>query len=546
MTGVSPNAGSTTGGTSVTITGTNFTGATLVEFGTIGANFTVNSATSITATTGQHAAGTFDVLVTNASGQSVATSADQFTFSAPPPAPVVSTVNPNSGPTAGGTSVVIGGSHLTGATSVKFGSVAATALVVNSDNQVTATAPAGSGTVDITVVTAGGTSATSSSDHFTYNNGMPTLTGLSPASGPAAGGASVTITGTNFSGVTQVSFGTFAVSFNVVNSTTINATTPEGAGTVDVTVTTGAGTTAITAADQYTYTGAPPAPSVTSVFPNFGAVAGGTVITLGGGNFVGVTAVKFGGVNATSFALQPGSTGNMSAVAPAGVAGPVDVTVTNAGGTSTISSADVYTYSGSATAPAMGSITPTSGPAAGGTVVTLTGAGFSGATAVKFGAQAATNVQVRNDEVIVATSPAGSGVVDISVTTPLGTSEATSGDQFTYSGTSAQPQVTQVNPNSGPPAGGTTVTITGVYFTGETGVKFGATSATFQGQQHDGDRFATVPAGSGTIDITVTTASRNQCDGHGGPLHLPTSRDRARRRSPRSVPRAAQRRAGRR
>ena len=149
--------------------------------------------------------------------------------------------------------------------------------MVNSDNQITATSPAGSGTVDITVVAAEGTSATGSADKFTYSNAAPTLTGLSPSSGPGAGGTSVTITGTNFNGVTGVFFGTLFAGFSTVNSTTINATAPEGAGTVDVTVVTGTGTTAITAADQFTYTSAPPAPTVTSVFPNFGAVAGGTV-----------------------------------------------------------------------------------------------------------------------------------------------------------------------------------------------------------------------------------------------------------------------------
>ena len=235
-----------------------------------------------------------------------------------------------------------------------------------------------------------------------------TATGLAIAGRAVrVGGTSVTITGTNLNGVTGVVFGTLFAGFSSINSTTIQATSPEGAGTVDVSVVTSAGTTAITAADQFTYTSPPPAPTVTSVFPNFGAVAGGTVITLGGGNFVGVTAVKFGNTNATSFCSQAGSTGNMKpGAAPAGrLAGPVDVTVVNGGGTSPISSADVYTYSGTASAPAIGSITPTSGPAAGGTVVTISGAGFSGATAVKFGTQLATNISVHNDEVMTATSP---------------------------------------------------------------------------------------------------------------------------------------------
>ena len=85
------------------------------------------------------------------------------------PIPTVSGVSPTSGSTVGGTTVTITGTNLTGVTAVKFGSANATGFTVNSDTQITATAPARSaGSVDITVTTAGGTSATSTSDQFTY------------------------------------------------------------------------------------------------------------------------------------------------------------------------------------------------------------------------------------------------------------------------------------------------------------------------------------------------------------------------------------------
>ena len=84
-------------------------------------------------------------------------------------APTVIAVSPTSGPTSGNTLVVITGTNLTGATAVKFGSTNATAFTINSATQITATSPAGSaGTVDITIITAGGTSVTSTLDHFTY------------------------------------------------------------------------------------------------------------------------------------------------------------------------------------------------------------------------------------------------------------------------------------------------------------------------------------------------------------------------------------------
>jgi hypothetical protein len=165
VTGINPTSGPTTGGTSVAITGTNFTGATAVDFGSTAAtSFTVNSATSITATS-PAGTGTVDVTVTTPAGTSATSSADQFTYVA---GPTVTSINPNSGLTTGGTPVAITGTGFTGATAVKFGSTAATSFTVNSATSITATSPAGTGTVDVTVTTSFGTSATSSADQFTY------------------------------------------------------------------------------------------------------------------------------------------------------------------------------------------------------------------------------------------------------------------------------------------------------------------------------------------------------------------------------------------
>ena len=192
----------------------------------------------------------------------------------PPPLnnpPTVSAVNPASGPVAGGTSVTITGTNLTGAALVHFGTSAATSLTVVSGTEITATSPAGSaGTVDVTVTTPSGTSATSSSDQFAYEAspppppvGAPTVTGISPSSGPASGGTSVTITGTNLTGATSVDFGTgAATSFAVVSDTKITAISPAGiAGTLDVRVTTPAGTSATGSADQFTYEVPTPPPA---------------------------------------------------------------------------------------------------------------------------------------------------------------------------------------------------------------------------------------------------------------------------------------------
>ena len=172
VTGVSPSSGPTGGGTSVTITGTTFTGATAVKFGaTDAASFTVNNSTTITATSPSHAAGTVDITVTTPPGTSATSGADQFTFIA---APTVTSVVPNFGPVTGGTSVAITGTVFTGATAVQFGATNAASFTVNTSTSITATSPVGSlGTVDITVTTPGGTSATSGADQFTYVSILP-------------------------------------------------------------------------------------------------------------------------------------------------------------------------------------------------------------------------------------------------------------------------------------------------------------------------------------------------------------------------------------
>ncbi len=121
------------------------------------------------------------------------------------PSPTVTSISPTTGPAAGGTSVTITGTNLSGATAVDFGSNAAT-ITADSANSITATSPAGTGTVDVTVTTSNGTSATSPADQFTYVP-APTVTNVSPSAGPTGGGTSVTITGTNLGGASAVDFG---------------------------------------------------------------------------------------------------------------------------------------------------------------------------------------------------------------------------------------------------------------------------------------------------------------------------------------------------
>ena len=103
-------------------------------------------------------------------------------------------------------------------------------------------------------------------------------------------------------------------------------------------------------------------------------------------------------------------------------------------------------------APVVTSISPTSGPAAGGTTVTITGSGFTGATAVDFGTTPATSFTINNDGSISAVDPAGTGTVDVTVVGPYGTSPTTAADQFTYTNVTA-PTISSVVVNGDNPNG---------------------------------------------------------------------------------------------
>jgi alpha-tubulin suppressor-like RCC1 family protein len=166
---------------------------------------------------------------------------------------------------------------------------------------------------------------------------LPTVTGVSPIEGSSVGGTHVTITGTGFSGVTEVHFGANAATeFTVESTTTIKAVAPAGTGTVPVTVTIPGGTSGQTPASDFSYT-----PIVTGVTPATGSQEGGTKVVIAGSNFEGVTAVKFGGVAAPSFKVE--STTEVTAVSPPGL-GTEDVTLVGPGGESQATPADHFVY----------------------------------------------------------------------------------------------------------------------------------------------------------------------------------------------------------
>lgn len=238
----------------MTITGTNFTEASAVRFGTaVATSFTVNSATSITAVS-PPGHGPVNVTVTIPAGTSPTSPADQFNYVAP----VITKLKPASGTVLGGTTVTITGTNFVGITGVEFGSTPASSFTVKSSTTITAVSPAveTAQKVNVILATTGGTSAISTADRYSFK---PAVTNVSPNTGPTTGGTSVTITGLGFAlgtKTTKFKFGTTSgTSVNCTSSTTCTVVSPaHAAGIVDVkTVVNLVTSTKNAPADQFTY-----------------------------------------------------------------------------------------------------------------------------------------------------------------------------------------------------------------------------------------------------------------------------------------------------
>jgi len=173
-----------------------------------------------------------------------------------------------------------------------------------------------------------------------------------------------------------------------------------------------------------------PPPAVTKLSPKRAGVGGGEHFTITGTDFVGVTAVKFGSTSSPSVNVVSPAT--IVATTPNTPAGVVDVTVTNRFGTSATSEADLFKF-----APTVTGVNPNSGPASGGTSVTIAGAGFvvgTTATEFTFAGRKATAVSCTSTTTCTVRSPAHEArTVDVRATVSKVTSAKNPpADQFTY------------------------------------------------------------------------------------------------------------------
>ncbi|WP_413807732.1 IPT/TIG domain-containing protein [Streptomyces sp. OE57] len=242
---------------------------------------------------------------------------------------------------------------------------------------------------------------------------------ITPNSGSSGGGQTVTINGNNLSGATVVHFGSKTAAIAGNTPTSVTVTTPSGNGVVPVTVTTPGGTSNPV---DFFYVGAP---FKSALSPTAGPVAGTNIATITGTGLSTATAVHFGANTATPTVVSDSVI--TVPVPPGAAAGAVGVSVTTTGGTNNGFS---YTYLDT---PTIGTPNPNSGPASGGTAVTIPGTGFSTTQSVTFGGIAAP-FTVINDTTLSAVSPptadGAPGPADITVTTLAGS--ATTPTPFQY------------------------------------------------------------------------------------------------------------------
>ncbi|MBH8571319.1 hypothetical protein KB206_20675 [Microvirga sp. STS02] len=392
--------------------------------------------------------------------------------------PGLTSIAPTSG--AIGSTVVLNGSNLQGVTTVTFagasGNTVTTGFAVNgAGTQLTGVmVPSGATTGSVTVTSPNGTS-----------NGVsfvvlapPAVAGFAPAAG--AVGASVAVTGTNFTGITSLTLGGVAVTtYSVTSPTDLTFSVPVGAVSGPIAIANASGTG--TSATSFVVI---PAPVVSSFAPGSGPV--GTVVVLTGTGFANASSVRVNGVAAT-FAVN--SSTSITTTVPAGASTGL-IAVTTPGGTS--SSAAAFTV---IPPPILTSFTPTSGSV--GTVVTISGSNFQNTSTVVFNGTAAPGFVVNGaaTEVSVAV-PGGASSGPISLTTPGGTTVSSS--SFIVL---APPTITSFTPGNGPV--GTSVTVTGTNLLGCTSVLFNGSPASFSGVTN-ASLVATVPAGATTGLITIT------------------------------------------
>jgi len=407
-------------------------------------------------------------------------------------------VRPDSGPVIGGHEVRIEGRGIPAGVRVFFGSRQSTVLAIDRNagtfavvRTPEAEAP---GPVDVELRSPDGQVA-GLSNGYTYTVLPPAISSLDPDHGPASGGTTVLISGENFIDVLAVLFGTAeAASFTVLSESQIEAVSPPGPeGDVALVVRTSQGE----ASAVFHYDPVPFA--VTGIAPDRGTYKGGTQVVLTGRGFEQGSVVYFGETEAPQVEFV--SATELHAVSPPGT-GAVTVICRLPGGKR--ASAPVpFTYVD--TPASITDFQPRTGPASGGTVVTISGANFIPETEVLLNGTPIeqSNVVYHNQNELKCRMPPGAGQVTVAVRNP-GTPAQEAPFPFTYTVPSVS--ISGIEPDHGSRFGDTLVTITGGGF-------FELTEVLFDGNALSSDRVTfvstnelqvlTPPHEPGSVTISV-------------------------------------------
>ncbi|MDO9396865.1 MAG: IPT/TIG domain-containing protein, partial [Herbiconiux sp.] len=331
LSAMSPQSGPIFGGNLVTVYGTGLDAITGVRNTTSGQSGTITEKSSTELTFRAPRAN-------QEGGATLAFDSSEGAFQAPSNymyyTLITSGPSPSTGPETGGTEITVLGRDLDQVISVQFSRGVGT-IKRQSPTSITIVAPPTDSPYGTTVSLQFPNGYAAFPWNYDDVYTPPLVESLSPNHGSVSGGNSVTIRGQWIWGTKSVTFGTTDAPITESGNGYVTVTAPPArAGTALVKLTNREGTSVGTV---YRYDPLPTPPTVSSLAPSRGPVAGGTNVVIAGANLATVTSVKFG---AAAAAIVRKTAASVTVTAPAGAAGAATVTVVNPDGQATSN----YTY----------------------------------------------------------------------------------------------------------------------------------------------------------------------------------------------------------
>lgn len=474
--------------------------------------------------------GPVDVVVRNPDGVTYLLEKG-FTYRVPDSYPTITSVNPLRIPVTGNVVVTIKGTDFRKDPVVYFGSEPATVLDFAA-TELIVLAPEFPlkvpGKVYVTVVNRdGGVAQYGQQIEYVLPESEPVIDRITPAQGPAAGGNVVVIEGDGFATKTDVDvvvyFGGTQAEVQTKNYDRLEVKVPAGSpGPVHVTVsnikrTDGSVSGSVTAKNAYTYLASKP--EILTVAPNQGTYQGGTLVTITGRDFTVGAAVyidEWAGLNVQ--VLNPETITFVTPAVPLAQLPELkwwDVKVINADGQVAIKKG-AFRYLVPESSPKITGIEPAAGPTTGGLPVRITGTDFRKDAKVVVGGKDALEVQVINENTIIARIPpytleAGKSEAIVGVVV-VNYDGATSNEvKFTYKAPRSFPEIDGIAPKEGPSSGNTIVIISGIGFKEGARVWFGLQEAPYvKYVNYDTLEVTTPPSTPGTVDVLVLNPDMGQ------------------------------------